>query len=58
MNKDAKEKSAAAQKALQEQVLLNLNNRLHENFWVAYDALEIKNTGTLLMKGIQMAKET
>ena len=42
----------------QEMALANLNNRLHENFWVAYDALDHKNASTLLMRGISLAKET
>jgi hypothetical protein len=34
------------------QVLENLNSCLHDNFWIAYDALEFKNADTLLNKGI------
>ena len=52
MSKEAKEKSKVAQAALHDQVLQNLSNRLHDNFWVAYDALDPKNSSTLLMKGI------
>lgn len=37
-------------------VLENLNSCLHDNFWVAYDALEFKYADTLLYKGIQSAK--
>lgn len=41
----------------QEIVLESLNNQLNENFWVAYDALESKNYSTLIMKGINDAKD-
>lgn len=42
----------------QDQMNLNkLNNHLHENFWVAYDSLDPKKANTLLVKGIQMAKD-
>ena len=30
---------------------------MHDNFWVAYDALEPSNASTLLMKGIDLAKD-
>lgn len=42
---------------MKDQILENLTNCLHDNFWVAYDALEIKNANTLLVKGISLAKE-
>lgn len=38
-------------------VLENLNTCLHDNFWVAFDALEFKNAETLLVKGIAAAKQ-
>lgn len=38
-------------------VLENLNSCLHDNFWIAYDALEFKNAESLLAKGIQAAKQ-
>lgn len=30
---------------------------MHDNFWVAYDALDPKNAQTLLLRGINLAKE-
>lgn len=35
----------------------NLNTCLHDNFWVAYDALDPGNATSLLMKGIELAKD-
>lgn len=40
----------------EEQALESLNDRLYQNFWIAYDALEPKNVGSLVVKGIQAAK--
>ena len=40
----------------EEQALETLANRLHDNFWHAYDALEPKNVGSLVVKGISAAK--
>jgi cell division control protein 45 len=40
-----------------DQMLENLNSCLHDNFWIAYDALEFKKADTLLLKGISAAKE-
>lgn len=35
-----------------------MHNRLHENFWVAYDALDLgQNNIPLLKRGIELAKE-
>ena len=41
----------------QDLVINNLNSCLHDNFWVAYDALEPKNAHPLLVKGIEVAKD-
>ena len=30
---------------------------MHDNFWHAYDALEPKNVGSLVVKGIKAAKD-
>ena len=43
-------------KLQQEKNLQHLYSCLHDNFWVAYDALEPKNN-SLLMKGIGLSKE-
>jgi hypothetical protein len=40
-----------------EQLLENLNDCLHDYFWVAYDCLDPNKSNTLLLKGIQLAKE-
>jgi len=48
---------AMEQKKQRFQVLDNLSSCLHDNFWVAYDALEFKNAETLLVKGIKAAKQ-
>lgn len=37
--------------------LETLNQCLHDNFWDAYDALEPKNAGSHLIRGIGMAKD-
>jgi len=42
---------------VQDQVIENLNSCLHDNFWIAYDALEPKNGQSLLLKGIDLAKD-
>ena len=34
-----------------------MNSCLHDNFWIAYDALEPKNAASLLVKGISVAKD-
>jgi len=35
-----------------------IKNRLHDNFWVAYDALDLGHNNThLLRRGITLAKE-
>jgi cell division control protein 45 len=41
----------------QDKHLENLNNCLHDNFWIAYDALDPKNAGIILVRGIELAKE-
>jgi len=40
-----------------DKALSNLNECLNNNFWIAYDALDSKNSTTLLQTGIQMAKD-
>ena len=36
----------------------NVHGRLHDNFWIAYDALDLgQNNMALLKKGIELAKE-
>ena len=42
---------------MKDQVVENLNVCMHDNFWIAYDALEPGNASTLLMKGIELAKD-
>jgi cell division control protein 45 len=44
-------------KMQKDQVLENLNSCLNDNFWIAYDALEPKKAETILVKGIEVAKE-
>jgi hypothetical protein len=41
---------------LKDKDLLQLNNCLHDNFWVAYDALALDNVD-IALKGIELAKE-
>jgi len=40
----------------QDKILQNLNDCLHDNFWLAFDSLELKKTN-VLFKGINLAKE-
>ena len=35
----------------------HLNQCLFDNFWVAYDSLDPKNAGTLIPRGINLAKD-
>jgi len=48
---------AANSRVNQDKALSNLSECLNNNFWIAYDALDSKNSSTLLQKGIQMAKD-
>ena len=48
---------AANNRVNQDKALSNLSECLNNNFWIAYDALDSKNSTTLLQKGIQMAKD-
>jgi len=48
---------AANNRVNQDKALSNLSECLNNNFWIAYDALDSKNSSTLLQKGIQMAKD-
>jgi len=41
----------------QDKLLENLNSCLHDNFWIAYDALDPRNAGSLLVRGIELAIE-
>ena len=50
--------SAADEQTQKEGGLEAINNRLHDNFWVAYDALDLgQNNIHLLKRGIALAKE-
>jgi len=41
-----------------ENCLEAIKNRLHDNFWIAYDALDLGQNNThLLRRGISLAKE-
>lgn len=40
-----------------DRILENLNSCLHNNFWIAYDALEFRKAESLMIKGIQAAKD-
>jgi hypothetical protein len=40
----------------QDKILENLNECLHDNFWLAFDSLEVKKVH-ILFKGIDLAKE-
>ena len=42
---------------MKDQIVENLNTCMHDNFWIAYDALEPSNASTLLVKGIELAKD-
>ena len=56
--KDAteEEKNQILLQNLKDKDLVQLNNCLHDNFWVAYDALELDNVD-IALKGIELAKE-
>jgi len=43
---------AANNRVNQDKALSNLSECLNNNFWIAYDALDSKNSTTLLQKGI------
>ena len=56
--KDAaeEEKTQLLLQNLKDKDLVQLNNCLHDNFWVAYDALALDNVD-IALKGIELAKE-
>jgi len=43
-------------KIMQDKNLTNLHSCLNDNFWIAFDSLDGKNTH-ILQKGINLAKE-